>query len=273
MSSIWQVLIFSLIGGVFSLIGGIFLLRKSSKAETLLTYVTPFAAGALLSAAFLDLLKEAGESGKYEDGLIGALVGIMLFFFLERFFSWFHHHHPHEHGSTHDPKAKMIIIGDSLHNLIDGLAIGAAFLVSPEVGIISAIAVAAHEIPQEIGDFGLLLSKGMAKKKVLLVNLFSASLSTLSALFIFSVGQNWEINTAPLLGLVAGMFIYIAVSDVIPEIHASSTKKLVNLSAAMLVLGVVTVGLLSSSLHNYLEDKTEHEHHNHQHEESHDDDH
>ena len=249
MSSIFDVIIFSLVGGIASLVGGIMLLKFKLKPRVISDYVTPFAAGALLSAAFLDLLKESAESNLYEQGLYGALAGILLFFFLERFFSWFHHHHPHKEGVMKDPKINMIIIGDSLHNIIDGLAIGAAFLISPDVGIVSALAVAAHEIPQELGDFGLLLSKGMERKKVLLFNLISASFSTVSAVAIFLIGSSFTVNTAPLLGVVAGMFIYIAASDIIPEIHKSNSKKIVNLSSMMLILGVVSVGTLSNLLH------------------------
>ena len=248
-SSLLDVIIFSLVGGVASLAGGVLLLKFKLKPSVISDYVTPFAAGALLSAAFLDLLKESAESNLYEQGLYGALGGILLFFFLERFFSWFHHHHPHKEGVMKDPKINMIIIGDSLHNIIDGLAIGAAFLISPNVGIVSALAVAAHEIPQEIGDFGLLLSKGMERKKVLLFNLISASFSTVSAVAIFLIGSSFTVNTAPLLGVVAGMFIYIAASDIIPEIHKSNSKKIVNLSSMMLILGVVSVGTLSNLLH------------------------
>ena len=248
-SSLLDVIIFSLVGGVASLAGGVLLLTFMLKPSVVSDDVAPFAAGALLSAAFLDLLKESAESNLYEQGLYGALGGILLFFFLERFFSWFHHHHPHKEGVMKDPKINMIIIGDSLHNIIDGLAIGAAFLISPNVGIVSALAVAAHEIPQEIGDFGLLLSKGMERKKVLLFNLVSASLSTFSAVAIFLIGSSITINTAPLLGVVAGMFIYIAASDIIPEIHKSNSKKIVNLSSMMLILGVVSVGTLSNLLH------------------------
>jgi zinc and cadmium transporter len=265
MSDYLQVLIFATIGGVFSLIGGLLLLRKRSSAEAIAKYGAPFAAGTLLAAAFLDLLKESAESGNYEQGLTFALVGILLFFLLERFLSWFHHHHPHEEHSHRDPKISMVVIGDTLHNFIDGLAIGAAFLVSPEAGIIASIAVAAHEIPQEIGDFGLLLSKGMSKSKVLFVNLISASSAVLGALLIFSVGQNIELNTAPLLGLVAGMFIYIAVSDIIPQIHEESSKKVINISAFLLVFGALSVGLVSNFLHS----KIESGHHEEEHESSH----
>ncbi len=246
-----QVLIFSTVGGVFSLIGGLILLKFGpSDSERVSLYIAPFAAGALLAAAFTDLLKESAEGGHYSQGLAGALFGIILFFILERFFSWFHHHHSHEDEVMKDPKIHMVIVGDTLHNLIDGLAMGAAFLVNPQVGIITALAVAAHEIPQEIGDFGLLLSKGMSKRRVALINIISALVSVFGACLVFLVGKNSELNLSPLLGLVAGMFIYIAVSDIIPEIHHKSSKKLINLSTLMLVLGVVLVSVLSASLHH-----------------------
>lgn len=253
MSDYLQVLLFATVGGVFSVIGGAILLKRRSSAEAIAKYGAPFAAGALLAAAFLDLLKEAGESGKFEQGLSFALVGILVFFLLERFLSWFHHHHPHEEHLHRDPKISMIVIGDTLHNFIDGLAIGAAFLVSPEAGIVASLAVAAHEIPQEIGDFGLLLNKGMSKSKVLIVNLISASSAVFGALLLFSVGQNFEVNTIPLLGLVAGMFIYIAVSDIIPQIHQESSKKVINLSAVLLIFGALSVGIVSNILHAKIE--------------------
>lgn len=214
----------------------------------------PFAAGTLLSAAFLDLLQESGSSG-----LSFALIGILLFFLLERFLSWFHHHHPHKKEEHHDSKISMIIFGDTIHNFIDGMAIGAAFLVSPEAGIIASLAVAAHEIPQEIGDFSLLLSKGLPKKRILLVNLISASFAIISALTIFVIGSGFKFNTAPVLGLVAGMFIYIAVSDIIPEIHQKTSRKLANISALLLILGAISVGLISNLLHSKIEP-----HHNHE---------
>lgn len=248
MSTIYQVLIFSSIGGLFSLIGGLLILKFGSSAEKVSLYVAPFAAGALLAAAFLDLLKESAEGGHYEQGLAGALLGIVLFFILERFFSWFHHHHQHDQDVMKDPKVKMIIVGDTLHNLIDGLAMGAAFLVNPQVGIVTALVIAAHEIPQEIGDFGLLLSKGMSRKKVAIVNILSALISVVAACGIFLFGKNTELNLSPLLGLVAGMFIYIAVSDIIPEIHHQSSKKAINLSTVMLLSGVAVVSILSLSL-------------------------
>ena len=176
MSTLIQVLLFSLIGGVFSLVGGLLLLADKKRAITLTKYATPFAAGALLAAAFMDLLREAGHRGNTDTALSFALAGILGFFLLERFLRWFHHHH--EHSDKSDPTASLIIIGDTVHNFIDGIAIAAGFLVSPSTGIVVTLAVAAHEIPQEIGDFGLLLHKGLSRASVIKVNILSALATT-----------------------------------------------------------------------------------------------
>lgn len=253
MPSIWTVLFFSLIGGVFSLAGGFLLLQSKRNATRLSTYATPFAAGALLAAAFFDLLKEANHEGSIETALNYALVGIVGFFILERFLHWFHHHHEHEGDHNTDPTASLIIIGDTLHNFIDGIAIGSAFLVDTRTGIIVTLAVAAHEIPQEIGDFGLLLAKGMRRKKVLLFNFMSALATTFAALLFFSLGQRFEIQLDVLLGLIAGMFIYIAASDIIPSIHENEKRTIAGPQTLMLLIGVVIVGFLTTTLHKYIE--------------------
>ncbi len=248
MSTFIQVLFFSLVGSVFSLAGGILLLKNQKFANSFAHYGAPFAAGTLLAAAFLDLLQESGPTGSKF-----ALVGIILFFLVERFLSWFHHHHPHKKGEHRDPKVSMVIFGDTLHNFIDGLAIGAAFIVSPQAGIITSLAVAAHEIPQEIGDFGLMLSKGLSRKRVFLVNLISAFAAVIAAVLIFLYGRNLTINTDPLLGLIAGMFIYVAVSDIIPEIHQKTSRRAANISAILLVSGALFVAVTSNLVHSYLE--------------------
>ncbi len=274
MSSLFQVIFFSLIGGVFSLLGGLLLLSDKKRAKTFATYATPFAAGALLAAAFVDLLREAGHQGDGDRALVFALVGILLFFLLERFLRWFHHHHDHDDKHV-DPTSSLIIIGDTIHNFIDGIAIAAGFLVSPETGIVVTLAVAAHEIPQEIGDFALLLNKGMSRSKVLLVNVVTALATTLAAVIFFQIGQSADVSLDIVLGLVAGFFIYIAVSDIIPSIHANEQKQLAGWQSAILIAGAITVGLVTTTLHQYIDQDThDHDHSSqveHDDEESHDD--
>lgn len=205
-------------------------------------YATPFAAGALLSAVFLDLLIEGMEVAEPRTVLLSTLIGILFFFFAERFLRWFHHHHEHKGNESRDPSTNLIIFGDTLHNALDGVAIAAAFLVSVPVGIVTTIAVAAHEIPQEIGDFGLLLSKGMRRRSVLLANVFSALATTVAAVITFSLGGDDRLPLGVLLGLISGLLLYIAMSDIIPTIHQSISKqKTFNWQPFMLLIGVIVV--------------------------------
>lgn len=251
MANYYHIIFFSLIGGVVSLIGGALLLSKKSTAKMLAKYATPFAAGALLGAAFFDLLPESIEkiTGSYASRWV--LAGILVFFLLEHFLRWFHHHH--DHGKDDTTNAPLIVIGDSIHNLLDGIAIGAAFLINVPTGIVAAIAVAAHEIPQEIGDFGLLLKYGYSRKKVIIINVISALMSTVGALVTFWLGTESGLPIGEVLAITAGMFIYIAASDLIPTIH-ESTKGKVNYVAAMLLLvGVLTVGVATEVAHNYID--------------------
>jgi zinc and cadmium transporter len=252
MATYLDVFFFSLIGGVFSLIGGILLLKNEKTAQNLAKYATPFAAGALLSAVFLDLLKEGVEQAEPYTVMMSALIGVLIFFFAERFLHWFHHHH--QHGGHGDPTTSLVIVGDTLHNALDGVAIAAAFLVSVPAGIVTTLAVAAHEIPQEIGDFGLLLHKGMSRRNVLLVNVLSAIATTVMALLTFSLGASHDLPIGVLLGLSAGFLLYIATSDIIPEIHEHTSKKhFWDIQPLLLVLGVIVVGLCISAAHRFIE--------------------
>lgn len=261
MASYYHVIFFSLIGGLFSLLGAVFFLKSKASAHTLARLATPFAAGALLAAVFLDLLKEGAEATSVDTVLIATLVGILLFFFAERFLHWFHHHHQHEGA---DPSKSLIIVGDTLHNALDGVAIAAAFLISVPTGIVTTIAIAAHEIPQEIGDFGLLLAKGMARKKVLIVNAVSALATTVTAVATFALGSAEKLPIGTLLGLSAGFLLYIALSDVIPEIHEhASNKRLFDRQPLLMVLGVVVVGLAINLSHSYIDANGGHEHDHH----------
>ncbi len=245
-----QVIFFSLIGGVFSLLGGLVMLSHKKLAELLANYATPFAAGALLAAVFMDLLKDGLEEANPCTVLTSAMIGVILFFFGERFLAWFHHHHQHE-GKHTDPSTGLIVLGDTIHNALDGVAIAAAFLISPSTGVITTIAVAAHEIPQEIGDFGLLLSKGMSRGKVLFYNLVSALATTLLAVITYALGSSDKLPIGVLLGLSAGFLLYIAASDIIPEIHENSPKhKFFDWQPFMLLLGVVLVGVSIQIAHH-----------------------
>lgn len=258
------------------MIGGVWLLRSKKSARQLAKYATPFAGGALLAAVFLDLLKEGVEIGDAETVLLAALIGMVVFFLAEGFLTWFHHHHSHD--DKKDPATWLIIVGDTVHNALDGVAIAAAFLVSVPTGIVTTIAVAAHEIPQEIGDFGLLLSKGMRRRSVLLVNLLSAVATVFFAVMTYLIGSEDGLPVGALLGLSAGFLLYIAASDVIPSIHENHTKKrMFDIQALLLLAGVLSVGIITTVSHQYIDAGHEHdsdsvhvEDHTHPHEDGHD---
>ena len=146
------------------------------------------------------------------------------------------------------------MVGDTLHNALDGVAIAASFLISVPTGIITTVAVAAHEIPQEIGDFGLLLGKGMRRRNVLLVNFISALATLLFAVITFWLGSDAKLPIGVLLGLSAGFLLYIAASDIIPTIHDEVPKdKLFDIRPLLLVVGAVVVGLSISIAHKYID--------------------
>lgn len=272
MTTLQYVILFSLLGGVFSLIGGLLLLSRKQLAENLAKYATPFAAGALLAAVFLDLLKEGIEQAKPDTVLLSALIGLLIFFFAERFLHWFHHHHQHEQA---DPSKALIIAGDIAHNALDGVAIAAAFLVSIPTGIVTTIAVASHEIPQEIGDFGLLLSKGMSRARVLWVNIASALATTVAAVAVYIIGDQEKLPIGVLLGLSAGFLLYIAASDIIPELHEKASKaRFFDWQPALLLAGVIVVGLAVTISHNVIESQAPGSHNHSQHEQGeHEEDH
>jgi zinc and cadmium transporter len=242
------IIIFSLIGGLLSLSLAVLLLLNKRVAQSFATHAMPFAAGALLAAVFLDLLPEGLEQDSASTIMTSALIGIILFFMAERFIRWFHHHHQHERG---DPAVPLLIIGDTVHNILDGVAIAAAFLISIPTGIITTIAVAAHEIPQEVGEFGILLSKGMSRRRVVLVNILSALSATAAAIVTFFIGQTQALPLGVIFGLSAGFLLYVALSDIIPTLHENHDKKhLFDWQPILLIVGALTVGVFSWFVHH-----------------------
>jgi zinc and cadmium transporter len=243
MATYTDILVYSLLGSVFSMIGGVLLLSHKSLAKKLAKYVTPFAAGAMLAAVFLDLIPEALEKGDSKKVMISALAGLVVFFYMERYLRWFHHHHEHKDERQQASKS-LIVIGDTIHNAVDGIVIASAFLLNAPTGIIATIAVAAHEIPQEIGDFGLLLSLKMSRVKVLIVNLISALATVVAALITFKLGHTYELPIAAMLGASAGFLLYIAASDIIPTIHEDSQNKaFLDIRPYLLLVGIFVVSL------------------------------
>lgn len=251
----FEVVFYSLLGGLISLVGALLLFRNQKQAKSLASYATPFAAGVLLATALIDLLPESINIGGSDAVFTWVLIGIVGFFLLERYVRVFHHHHEHAGGKAQN---SLVIFGDTLHNALDGIAIGAAFLVDVPTGVVAALAVAAHEIPQEIGDFGILLKNGMEHKKVVLVNVISALATTATAIGVYAIGDSDSAFIPYVLALTAGFFIYIAASDIIPEIHQKTQKY--DLRPWLLVLGAVVMMVVSPIAHDYIDAAHDHDH-------------
>lgn len=244
MSTLIYIILFTLIGSIGALIGGIILLSREKLTLKISHFLASFAAGVLLGSAFFDLLPEALEEGENLgiEVFSWTLVGIVLFFLLERFIHWFHHHEDYHDGEEHvNSTLPLIIIGDTMHNFIDGIVIAATFLVSIPLGMITALAVFAHEVPQEIGDFGLMLHRGLSKKKVLWVNIASAGVSLTGAMLTYVFGDYLKNYIPIFLAVTAGFFIYIATSDLIPEIHYEKRKGFALIETLLLIIGIVVV--------------------------------
>lgn len=223
------------------------MLRKQL-SETFILDLTSFAAGVLLATAFIDLFPEAmEESNNITKISTYALSGMVVFFILERFLFWFHHHH--ETAKEINPSVILITLGDSIHNFIDGVAIASSFLISFPLGVTTAIAVAAHEIPQEIADFSVLLSQKVSKAKTLAFNGLSAITSLGGAILTYYLSAQIRSYLPYIIAFTAGMFIYIAASDLIPELHKSNIKKSNAWhQSAMLLFGIFLVVVAKSLL-------------------------
>lgn len=251
MPTLAYILLFTALGSIAALLGGLVLLSRRELALKVSHFLAAFAAGTLLGSAFFDLLPEAAHEGEElgTDIFLWTLVGIVLFFSLERFIHWFHHHEGHhEHEKETQSTLPLIIIGDTVHNFVDGVVIAATFLVDIPLGMITTLAVASHEIPQEIGDFGLMLHKGMSRMKIIGVNILSASIAFLGAIITFIFGNVLTGYIPIFLALTAGFFIYIATSDLIPEIHYEKNRKSALIKSILLVLGVFVIWLSVSFL-------------------------
>lgn len=232
-----SVLIISLVSlvGVFSL---------SLKEEIIKKYISLFislAVGALLGDAFIHLIPEALENSS--SPTIASLLiifGILIFFIIEKFLHWHHHEDDTEKNHIH-PAGKLILFTDGFHNLIDGIIIGVSFLVSIPIGIATTIAVVLHEIPQEIGDFAVLIHSGYNKKQALWLNFLSALMAVFGVIIAFIFGSIAEIFTLWVIPIAAGGFIYIAVADLIPELHKTKELKYSIFQILTVILGILSM--------------------------------
>jgi len=248
-----QLLWYSLISGLFSLVGGLLVLWKAKTVLKSITWLISFAAGAFLAVSFLDILPEAVEMVEEPHNVfIAALIGFFVFFAFERFLMrYFPHSHDETHHGDHTESLPLlVVIGDSLHNFLDGALIALAFVADPLLGLPTAIAIAAHEIPQEIGDFAILLDQGWSKTKIITVNIISSLLTLLGAYLAYVFASAFEASLPYLLGAAGGIFLYIAASDLIPEIHHRARHKHVYSVLFFTLLGLLTIGYLVTISHS-----------------------
>ncbi len=257
MTLVW-ILAATIAGGVLSVAAAaaIALNARASWVPVLISY----AVGALLGAVFLEILPHAfGMTENLENMAATILVGILLFFVLEKLVLWRHCHI--EQCEAHDPpvalhhdhgrSGMMIMIGDTFHNFVDGVLIAAAFLASHELGMVTAIAIIAHEVPQEVGDFVILLHSGYSKGKALLFNMLSSTAMVASgvlAYFALQTMQQWVPN---LLGLAAASMLYVSVADLIPGLHRRTELQATLQQVVLIALGVTTIWLVGDLAHSH----------------------
>lgn len=228
------------LGGIF-VASALLLFRNRAK---LVPWLVSYAVGTLLGVALLDLLPEALETLPPRSALGALLGGIMLFFLLEKLVLW-RHCHTHD-CEAHGASGALVVIGDAFHNFLDGLVIGAAVLTSIPLGVTTALAVAAHEIPQELGDFAILLNSGYSRKKALILNALSGLAAVLGAVLSWAALDWLPALTPYVLAVAAASFLYIALSDLIPDLHRGRIDARTFRQLLLAFAGIGTVVLMMS---------------------------
>jgi len=242
MNILFWIILATVVDGLTGLIGVFSLWIKDKLLNKLLMILVAFSAGALLSGAFFHLLAESLASLPAMLVFAYMMTGFIIFFIVERFLHW-HHCHKGEKCAVH-PVSYLVLIGDGIHNLIDGIIIGASFLVSVHFGIITTMLILAHEIPQELGNFAVLVYSGFGKTKALLYNFLAQLTCVVGGVVGFFLSSKVQGVIPFILPFAAGGFIYIAASDLVPELHKEPKLKKLLLSFAFFLLGIgVMVGM------------------------------
>ncbi len=243
-----NIIIATFLISLIAFIGALILFLKEKLLDKILLALVAFSAGALIGGAFFHLIPEALEIVGLKNSLnvfLYVISGFCSFFILENFIKW-HHHHVREHPKVM-PFSYLILVSDAIHNFIDGLIIAASFVNSFSIGIITTLAIAFHEIPQEIGDFGILIYGGIKKIKALFLNFLSAISVVFGGIVGFFISEKIESSIFFLLAFAAGSFIYIASSDLIPEIKTSTVLKKTSSYFFVFLLGLGLMFLLTLS--------------------------
>ena len=256
------ILIFTAVGGVFSVLAaGLFLVLPEDKQQSVLPHGISFATGALLSVSFFGLIPHAFEDvepARIQSVSGTILIGILVFFTLEKLLVWRHcHSHACEahidteehHG--HHSAGTLIIIGDGIHNFVDGVLIAAAFLTDAQLGIVTSLAVAAHEIPREVGDFAILLQSGYSKGKALFYNVMSSLTTVIGGVLAYYSLEDLHQSLPYFLAMAAASFIYIAVADLIPTLHKKTDIKTSIEQLALIIAGVWMIYALHGLAHGF----------------------
>ncbi len=261
MSLIAWIIPFSLLGGLLSVLAAAaFLVVPEVRRNQLLPSLVSLAIGALLAAAFIGLIPHAASfEGIDMHGLgMTVLAGILLFFALEKMVLW-RHSHSHDGAHGHEPSheqlaqgkaeaaAVMILVGDGIHNLVDGVLIGAAFMADIHLGIMTSLAVAAHEIPQELGDFIILLRSGIRPAKALILNMLSGLATVVGALLAWGFMSTGWLPYA--LAIAAASFIYVAVADLIPGLQRHTGVWVALRELGLIGAGIVAISAMHFALH------------------------
>lgn len=259
MSLLAWIVIFCLLGGLLSVLAAaLFLLASASLRDHLLPHLVSFATGTLLAAALLGLLPHALAGVASTDMHViplALLLGLLGFFLLEKLVLWRHCHA--DHCEVHVPDQRdrrhstgaMILIGDSLHNFLDGILIAGAFLTDIHLGVVTSLAVAAHEIPQEVGDFAVLLHSGYTRGRAFLYNILSSLATVLGGVMAWFALREMQELLPYLLAIAASSFIYIAVADLIPTLHQRVEGKAAIQQIILISIGVLLIYATHSTLH------------------------
>ena len=229
---------------IISLVGLATLTLNTKTLNNSLHLMIALAAGSLMGGSFFHLLPEAGESLGLETALQATLVSFVIFLVIEKALHW---RHCHSRDCEVHTLGMMSAIGDSLHNFLDGLVIVAAFMGGMELGIATTLAIALHEIPQEIGDFGVLLHAGYKRNTALLINFITALTAVLGALVGYALSSSVGQFMPYLLPLAAGGFIYIGASDLLPEVRKERDQRKATLAFIFFLLGIGAMYLLKSA--------------------------
>lgn len=252
----------SLLGGVLSVLCAA-LFALNARAHWVNALVS-YAIGALLGAVFLEILPEAIKLSTNITALSSTILGgILLFFTLEKLLIWRHCHHDHcevhdhEAHEPHEPKAgehgrsgMMIMVGDTFHNFVDGIIIAAAFLTDTQLGIVTSMAIIAHEIPQEVGDFMILLHSGYSKTRALFLNLVSSLATLVGGVLAYYALRSMQGFVPILLALAAASMIYVAVADLIPGLHKRTTLRDTIEQVVLIALGISSIVFVNLAVGN-----------------------